>query len=146
MINACGEDDSPKKLDNTELETEEVEEEQVCNTADQTGTYTVNIVNTISGTCVLSPFQIVMTGGVLDFGIDCTTTSESLDNNCHINSNIVCENPASDFIVKGDLSLDQTSVSGQEFKGTFIVELTDISTTPVVVLCNGEYDVSLLRY
>ena len=149
ISNGCGDEQSTKASANTEPEVEEVVE-RVCDRSAHTGAYTATATpsggNTnITGTCVMTPFQIVLTDGDVDFGPECATTTESSENNCQIDTHIACGTSTSDLRVTADMSVTQTDTDGRVFHGTFDVILEDISVTPTTVICEGDYYFSLLR-
>ena len=149
ILIGCGDEQSAEVLANVEPEAEEVVE-RVCDRSAHTGAYTAtatpNGSNTnITGTCILAPFQIVLTDGEVDFGPECATTTESSENDCQIDTHIACGTSTSDLRVTADMSVIQTDTDGRVFRGTFDVILEDISVTPALVVCEGDYYFSLLR-
>ena len=149
ILIGCGDEQSAEAPANVEPEAEEVVE-RVCDRSAHTGAYTAtatpNGSNTnITGTCILAPFQIVLTDGEVDFGPECATTTESSENGCQIDAHIACGTSTSDFRVTADMSVTQTDTDGRVFHGTFDVILEDISVTPAIVVCEGDYYFSLLR-
>tara|TARA_Y100000310_G_scaffold202427_1_gene202613 strand:- start:6578 stop:7048 length:471 start_codon:yes stop_codon:yes gene_type:complete len=142
MLSACG-DEKSASATSTEPEVEEVIE-RVCDRTDQTGVYTAT-ATPINATCVVTPFQIALTDGDMDFGPGCATTTEFLENDCRLNTDLACADSTSDLRVTGNVSVTQTDDDGDAFHGTFNIILEDISVTPTVVLCEGEYYFSLLR-
>ena len=143
ILSACGDEKSGGDSVNVEPEVEEVVE-RFCDRTDQTGIYTAT-ATPIDATCVVTPFQVMLTDGEIDFGPDCVTTTEFLENDCQLDADVACANPTSNLRVTGGLSVTQTSDDGQAFHGTFNITLEDISVTPTVVVCEGEYYFSLLR-
>jgi len=142
MLSACG-DEKSASATSTEPEVEEVIE-RVCDRTDQTGVYTAT-ATPINATCVVTPFQIALTDGDMDFGPGCATTTEFLENDCRLNTDLACADSTSDLRVTGNVSVTQTDDDGDAFHGTFNIILEDISVTPTVVVCEGEYYFSLLR-
>jgi len=143
ILSACGDEKSGGDSVNVEPEVEEVVE-RFCDRTDQTGVYTAT-ATPINATCVVTPFQIALTDGDMDFGPGCATTTEFLENDCRLNTDLACADSTSDLRVTGNVSVTQTDDDGDAFHGTFNIILEDISVTPTVVLCEGEYYFSLLR-
>jgi len=143
ILSACGDEKSGGDSVNVEPEVEEVVE-RFCDRTDQTGIYTAT-ATPITGTCIVTPFQVELTNGDVDFGPDCATTTVLSENDCKLDAHIACANSTSDYRVTGDMSVAQTDDDGDAFHGTFNIILEDISVTPTVVVCEGEYYFSLLR-
>ena len=143
MLSGCGDEQSTKASANTEPEVEEVVE-RVCDRSAQTGVYTAT-ATPITGTCIMTPFQVGLTNGEVNFGPDCATTTVLSENDCKLDAHIACANSTSDYRVTGDMSVTQTDDDGRVFHGTFDVILEDISVTPTTVICEGDYYFSLLR-
>ena len=143
ISNGCGDEKSTETSTNVEPEVEEVVE-RVCDSSAQTGVYTAT-ATPITGTCIMTPFQVGLTNGEVNFGPDCATTTVLSENDCKLDAHIACANSTSDYRVTGDMSVTQTDDDGDAFHGTFNITLEDISVTPTVVVCEGEYYFSLLR-